>query len=146
MPSIQLTGWLFLEVVLWRLNSLNTLWSIPALREGWRLRVLVMKLTCQVQSPVGKIEHFELAQNTKWCSLLEVLEVSDLVDWKIKLCPGYQPKDISLEQHEDCSFLCLMFQVFCNNQVSKWGVWTMADTRKGHLAQNQSLKVLGGIK
>ena len=45
---------------------------------------------------------FGLAQNTKWRSLIEVLEVSDLVDWKFSTCPDY----LALEQQEAYAILC----------------------------------------
>ena len=58
------------------------------------------------QSKEQKLAQFKLAQIIKWRSLIEGLEVSDLVDWKFNRCPGYQPKNVTLEQQEACTILC----------------------------------------
>ena len=44
------------------------------------------------QSKEQKLAQFKLAQNTKWRSLTEVLEVSVLDDGKFNICPGYPQK------------------------------------------------------
>ena len=52
-----------------------------------------------------KMAQFKLLQRTKWRSLFEVLEVSDLVDIKFNICPGYPPKITYLKKQEACAIL-----------------------------------------
>ena len=48
----------------------------------------------------------ELLTKLKWRGLIEVLEVSDLVNSKFTICLGYPPKFITLEQQEAYANLC----------------------------------------
>ena len=48
----------------------------------------------------------ENGANTKWCSLVELLEVLVFVDLKFNTCPGYTPKTITLDKQEACAILC----------------------------------------
>ena len=56
------------------------------------------------QSKEQKLPQFKLAQNTKWRSLIEVLDVSDLADWKLNIqydqLKFVQGSPISLKNHQ----------------------------------------------
>ena len=73
-----------------------------------------------VQIFLQKVTQIESDADRIWRSLIEVLEVSVLVDWQINIWPAYHPKIRHLDQQGACATLCQRCFVSLYNCVTFW--------------------------